>query len=52
MAKPMRLPIPASIKVDVSEVARNVASMGRLLRAGCDLHFTNHGHTFWMEMEV
>ena len=27
-------PVPASIKVDVSDVARNVASMGRLLRAG------------------
>ena len=36
-------PFPASIKVDVSNVARNVASMGRLLRAGFDLHFTNHG---------
>ena len=35
-------PVPASIKVDVSDVARNVASMGRLLRARFDLHFTNH----------
>ena len=42
-------PVPASIKVDESNVARNVASMGRLLRAGFDLHFTNHGHTCWME---
>ena len=42
-------PVPASIKVDVSDVARNVASMGRLLRAGFDLYFTNHGHTCWME---
>ena len=33
----------------MSDVARNVASMGRLLRAGLDLHFTNHGHTRWME---
>ena len=41
--------VPASIKVDVSDVARNVASMGILLRAGFDLHFTNHGHTCWME---
>ena len=49
MAKPIEAPIPASIKVDVSDVARNVASMGRLLRAGFDLHFTNHGHTCWME---
>ena len=37
--------VPASIKVDVSDVAGNVASMGRLLRAGFDFHFTNHGHT-------
>ena len=42
-------PVPASIKVDVSDVARNVASMGRLLRAGFDLHFTNHCHTCWMD---
>ena len=42
--------VPAGIKVDVSDVARNVASMGRLLRAGFDLHFTNHGHTCWMEI--
>ena len=42
-------PVPASIKMDVSDVARNVASMGRLLRAGFDLHFTNHGHTCCME---
>ena len=31
-------PVPASIKVDVSDVARNVASMGRLLRAGLAFH--------------
>ena len=37
--------VPASIKVDVSDVTRNVPSMGRLL----SLHFTNHGHTCWME---
>ena len=43
--------VPASIKVDVSDVARNVASMGRLWRAGFDLHFTNHGHTCWMISE-
>ena len=42
-------PVPASIKVDVSDVARIVASMGRLLRARFDLHFTNHRHTCWME---
>ena len=44
-------PVPASIKVDVSDVASNVASMGRLLRAGFDLHFTNHGHTCWRKMD-
>ena len=42
-------PVPARIKVDVSDVARKVASMVRLLRAGFDLHFTNHGHTCWTE---
>ena len=45
-------PIPASIKVDVSDVARNVASMGRLLRAGFDLHFTNRGHIVGWKTEV
>ena len=38
-------PVPDSIKVDVPDVARNVASMVRLLRARFDLHFTNHSHT-------
>ena len=42
-------PVPASIKVDVSDVARNVASTGRLLRAGFNVHFMNHGHTWWMD---
>ena len=42
-------PVPASIKVDVSDVARNVASMGRLLRARFDFNFTNPSHTCWME---
>ena len=42
-------PVPASIKVDVSDVATNVASMGRLLRAVFDLHFANHEHNCWME---
>ena len=50
----MRLPsqaasVPACIKVDVLDVVRNIASMDRLLRAGFDLHFMTHGHTFWME---
>ena len=42
-------PMKAMIKVDVSDVARNVASMGRLLRAGFDMHFTNDGHDCWMQ---
>ena len=36
-------PVPASVKVDVSDVARTVASTGRLLRARFDLH------SCWME---
>ena len=47
--------IDPSLKMDASNVARNVASMGRLTRAGFDLHFTNHftnfGHTSWMERD-
>lgn len=43
--------IDASLKMDASNVARNVASMGRLTRAGFDLHFTNFGHTSWMERD-
>ena len=43
-------PIPASITVDVFDVTRNFPSMGTLLRAGFDMHFTNHGHTCWMEI--
>ena len=42
-------PVAASSNMDVSDVARNVASMGRLLRAGFDLHLRNRGHTCWME---
>ena len=41
--------IPASIKVDVSDVARNFASMGRLLRVEFVSHLTNFGHTCWMQ---
>ena len=37
--------------MDVSDVGKNVASMGRLLRAGFDLHFTDHGHNCWMEKD-
>ena len=39
--KHTKLPIPASVKVDVSDVDQNVASMGRLLRAKLDLHLLN-----------
>ena len=37
------------LKMDVGDVSKNVASMGRLLRAGFDLHFTQDGHKCWME---
>jgi hypothetical protein len=37
------------IGVDVAEVGKDVASMGRILRAGFDMHYTNYGHTCWME---
>ena len=33
--------IPGRLRMDVSDVGRNVAAMGRLLRAGFDLHFTD-----------
>ncbi len=39
----------AQLKVDVGDVAKNVVAMGRLLRAGNNLHFQNFGHTCWME---
>ena len=41
--------IPYNLSMDVSDVAREVVSMGRLLRAGFDMHFANKGHTCWME---
>ena len=41
--------IAATVKMDVGELAKDVAAMGRLLRAGFDMHFTNLGHTCWME---
>ena len=31
--------IPCSLCVDVSDVGKDVASMGRMLRAGFDMHF-------------
>ena len=43
--------MPGKLKMDVSEVGKNVASMGRMLRAGFDLHFTNMGHDCWMERD-
>ena len=39
------------LKLDVSDVGKNVASMGRMLKAGFDLHFTNRGHDCWMEKD-
>ena len=43
--------IEGSLRMDVSDVGKNVASMGRLLRAGFDMHFTSRGHECWMEHE-
>ena len=36
------------LRMDVSDVGKNVAAMGRLLRAGFDMHFTEGGHNCWM----
>ena len=41
--------IPGQIKMDVSDVGKNVLSMGRLIRSGFDLHFTCNGHASWMK---
>ena len=41
--------IPCSLCVDVSDVGKDVASMGRMLRAGFDMHFIEKGHKCWME---
>ena len=43
--------IDASLKVDVSDVKRNAISMGRLVRSGFDLHFTECGRECWMEKD-
>jgi len=43
--------VPGRLRIDVSEVGKNVAAMGRLLRAGFDLHFTKGGHESWMERD-
>ena len=32
------------VKMDVSDVGKDVLSMGRLLRSGYDVHFTGNGH--------
>ena len=32
------------IKMDVSDIGKDVLAMGRLLRSGYDLHFTDRGH--------
>jgi hypothetical protein len=41
--------ISCSLSMDVSHVGKDIVSMGRLLRAGFDMHFTDKGHTCWME---
>ena len=37
-----------SIKLAVSDAGRDVVSMGGLLRAEFEMHFTNCGHTCWL----
>ena len=41
--------IPCSLSMDVSDVGKDVVSMGRMLRAGFDMHFTEKGHKCCME---
>ena len=36
--------IPCSLSMDVSDVGKDVVSMGRMLRAGFDMHLIAHGH--------
>ena len=43
--------VDAEVVVDIADVKKNVAGMGRLCRAGTDMHFTNFGHTCWMERQ-
>ena len=40
--------IPCSLSMDVSDVGKDVVSMGRMLQAGFDIHFIENGHKFWM----
>ena len=41
--------VDAQVAVDIADVKKNMAGMGRLRRAGFDMHFPNYGHTCWME---
>ena len=43
--------LEARLLVDVSDVGKNIASMGRLLRAGFDARFTRERHRCWMERD-
>ncbi len=43
--------LEASLLVDVSDVGKNVASMGRLLRVGSDANFTRERRRCWMERD-
>ena len=37
------------VAVDVAEVGQNLFSLGRMCRSDFDFHFTEFGHTCWME---
>ena len=43
--------LEARLLMDVSDVGKNVASMGRMLRAGFGMHFAREGHNCWMERD-
>ena len=43
--------ISRSLSIDVSDVGKDVASMGRILRAGFDMHFTKSCNKCWMELK-
>ena len=37
--------------MDVSDIGKDVLSMGRLLRSGYDMHFAGRGHRCWVEKD-
>ena len=43
-----RSSLEGCIGVDIADVSKGVASMGRILRAGFDMRYTGRGHNCWM----